>query len=139
MEKTSVLVGSFLGVALLSAGVLFGQNPVDSSQQNAPPAATGGVSRPGKDGVGYPACAYCPNPAYTQQARKAKFEGVVQIQAVIGPDGRATDIKVLKKVGYGLEDVSVKTVQNWRFKPALGPDGKPVAVLAPIEVTFRLR
>jgi TonB family protein len=94
---------------------------------------------PGKDGVGYPACVYCPAPSYTKEGRKAKFEGAVRLQVVIEPDGHATDIKVLNNVGYGLENSAVQAVQSWRFRPAAGPDGKPVAVLTPVEVTFRLR
>ena len=54
------------------------------------------------------------------------------------PDGRATNIQVVKGPGLGLEDKAIEAVRNWRFKPALGPDGKPVATLTPIEVTFRL-
>ncbi len=40
--------------------------------------------------------------------------------------------------GAGLEEKAVEAVKQWRFKPALGPSGKPVAVVVPIEVTFRL-
>jgi protein TonB len=45
---------------------------------------------------------------------------------------------VVKGPGLGLEDKAIEAVKNWRFKPALGPNGKPVATLTPIEVTFRL-
>src|SRR5205807_1601571 len=52
----------------------------------------GGVFRPGTGGVGYPECAYCPSPIYSDEARKAKYQGVVVLQAVITPDGRAINI-----------------------------------------------
>jgi len=29
-------------------------------------------------------------------------------------------------------------VRTWRFKPAIGPNGTPVATITPIEVNFRL-
>jgi protein TonB len=45
---------------------------------------------------------------------------------------------VVKGPGLGLEEKAVEAVKQWRFKPALGPSGKPVAVVVPIEVTFRL-
>jgi len=98
----------------------------------------GGYFRPGTGGVGYPSCAYCPDPKYSEEARKAKYQGTVVLQAVITPDGRATEIQVVKGPGLGLEEKAVEAVKQWRFKPALGPNGKPVAVVVPLEITFRL-
>jgi periplasmic protein TonB len=98
----------------------------------------GGYFHPGTGGVGYPSCVYCPDPKYSEEARKAKYQGTVVLQAVITPDGRATDIQVVKGPGLGLEEKAVEAVKQWRFKPAIGPAGKPVPVIVPIEVTFRL-
>jgi protein TonB len=98
----------------------------------------GGAYRPGTGGVGYPSCVYCPDPKYSEEARKAKYQGTVVLQAVITPDGRATEIQVVKGPGLGLEEKAVEAVKQWRFKPANGPGGKPVPVIVPIEVTFRL-
>jgi periplasmic protein TonB len=98
----------------------------------------GGAFRPGTGGVGYPSCIYCPEPQYSEDARKAKYQGTVVLQAVIGADGRATDIKVVKGPGLGLEEKALESVQNWRFKPAVGPSGKPVATVTLLEITFRL-
>jgi len=98
----------------------------------------GGPFRPGTGGVGYPSCAYCPNPQYSEEARKAKYQGTVVLQAVITPDGRALNITVIKGPGLGLEERAMEAVKTWRFTPAIGPNGKPVAVLVPIEVNFRL-
>ena len=98
----------------------------------------GGYFHPGTAGVGYPSCVYCPDPKYSEEARKAKYQGTVVLQAVITPDGRATEIQVVKGPGLGLEEKAVEAVKLWRFKPAMGPGGKPVPVIVPIEVTFRL-
>jgi len=98
----------------------------------------GGYFHPGTGGVGYPSCAYCPDPKYSEEARKAKYQGTVVLQAVITPDGRAIEIQVVKGPGLGLEEKAVEAVKQWRFKPAMGPGGKPVPVVVPIEVTFRL-
>jgi periplasmic protein TonB len=98
----------------------------------------GGAFRPGTGGVGYPSCAYCPDPKYSEEARKAKYQGTVVLQAIITADGRAIDIQVVKGPGLGLEEKAVEAVKQWRFKPAIGPGGKPVPVVVPIEVTFRL-
>ena len=98
----------------------------------------GGVFRPGVGGVGYPTCLYCPKPQYSDEARKAKYQGVVLLEAVVTPDGRGIQIQVVKGLGLGLDEQAVEAVKGWRFKPASGPDGKPVATLTEIEVTFRL-
>jgi protein TonB len=98
----------------------------------------GGAFRPGTGGVGYPTCLYCPAPQYSEDARKAKYQGTVFLQIVIQPDGHATNIEVVKGPGLGLEDKAIEAVHTWRFKPALGPNGTPVATITTIEVTFRL-
>ncbi len=108
-------------------------NQIDSSGENA-----GGPFLPGKNGVGYPSCSYCPDPPYSEEARAAKINGTVTLQIVVEPDGHATDIQVVKGLGHGLDELAIKTVQNWRFKAALGPSGTPVPTTVPVEITFRL-
>jgi periplasmic protein TonB len=98
----------------------------------------GGAFRPGTGGVGYPACLYCPEPQYSEDARKAKFQGIVVLQVIIQPDGHATNIQVVKGAGLGLDEKAIEAVRTWRFKPAIGPNGTPVATITPIEVNFRL-
>jgi protein TonB len=98
----------------------------------------GGAFRPGTGGVGYPACLYCPEPQYSEDARKAKFQGIVVLQVIIQPDGHATNIQVVKGAGLGLDEKAIEAVRTWRFKPAVGPNGTPVATITPIEVNFRL-
>jgi periplasmic protein TonB len=98
----------------------------------------GGVFRAGVNGVGTPECLYCPDPLYSDEARKAKYAGSVVLDVIISADGRVTNIRVAKGVGLGLDEKAIESVKQWRLKPALGPNGKPVAVRMPIEVTFRL-
>jgi periplasmic protein TonB len=98
----------------------------------------GGVFRAGVNGVGTPTCIYCPDPLYSDEARKAKYQGTVVLNVIITADGRATDIHVAKGPGLGLEEKAIEMVRTWRFRPALGPNGRPVPVSIPIEVTFRL-
>jgi protein TonB len=98
----------------------------------------GDTFRAGHNGVGFPECVYCPDAKYSEDARKAKFQGVVLLQIVVSPDGRATRIEVVGGPGLGLEEEAVEAVKTWRFKPALGPNRKPVAAQIAIEVQFRL-
>jgi protein TonB len=97
----------------------------------------GDVFRPG-NGVGYPTCAYCPDAKYSEEARKAKYQGAVLLQVVVTADGRASNIEVVQGPGLGLDEQAVAAVNTWRFKPALGPNHKPVATRISIEVHFRL-
>jgi periplasmic protein TonB len=98
----------------------------------------GDVFRPGSKGVGFPTCVYCPYAKYPEEARKAKFQGVVQLEVIVLPDGRATDIQVVRGPGFGLDEQAVAAVKTWRFKPALGPNRVPVPTQIIIEVQFRL-
>ncbi len=111
-----------------------------SAVDQAPPSpggdSNGGPVQSGKDGVGYPVCVYCPGPTFTEEAKKAKFQGTVLLRVVVGADGLTTDVQVVKGPGFGLDQKAIEAVQRWRFRPALGPHGKPVAVIIPIELAF---
>jgi protein TonB len=98
----------------------------------------GGAFRPGRGGVGYPECAYCPDPRFSDEARKAKYQGTVLLRIIVLADGRATNISIVKGLGMGLDENAIEAVKSWRFKPAVGPGGKAVPVEVMIEVTFRL-
>jgi periplasmic protein TonB len=106
--------------------------PVESLRPNS------SISNPGIAGVTYPSCLYCPQASYSQEAVDAKFQGTVTLSAVITAEGRATNIQVTKALGHGLDQKAVEAVSEWRFKPAIGPSGKPVSVRQTIEVTFHL-
>lgn len=100
--------------------------------------AGGGSPHAGENGFGTPACLYCPQPEFSNEAVKAKYQGTVLVQALITTDGRATNIRIVKGVGLGLDEKAVDAVRTWRFKPATGPDGRPSSVITLIEVTFHL-
>jgi TonB family protein len=88
-------------------------------------------------GVSAPVPIYQPEPEYTEEARKAKWQGTVLLSAVIDESGKAVCIKVTKSLGLGLDQKAIEVVQKWRFKPGM-KNGKPVSVMAPLEVNFRL-
>ena len=96
----------------------------------------GGVFRVG-GGVSAPRATYAPDPEYSEEARKAKYQGVVVLWLIVGPDGRPRDIKVSRQLGMGLDQKAIEAVRMWRFEPAT-KDGKPVAVQINVEVNFRL-
>jgi TonB family protein len=70
-------------------------------------------------------------------AIKNHTEGTVVLTVVVGADGKAHDIVVVKPLPDGLTEKAIEAVQSWRFNPAKGPDGNPAAVREMIEVKFR--
>lgn len=96
----------------------------------------GGAFRVG-GGVSAPKIIYQPDPEYSEEARKAKYQGTCVLWLVVGPDGKPRDIRVQRTLGLGLDEKAIEAVKTWRFEPAL-KDGKPVAVQINVEVSFRL-
>jgi protein TonB len=96
----------------------------------------GGAFRVG-GGVSAPKIIYQPDPEYSEEARKAKYQGTCVLWLVVGPDGKPRDIRVQRTLGLGLDEKAIEAVRTWRFEPAL-KDGKPVAVQINVEVSFRL-
>jgi TonB family protein len=77
-------------------------------------------------------------PEYSEEARATKLQGTVLVKVVVDTDGLAKDIQVLKSQGMGLDEQAVIAITQWKFKPGM-KDGVPVAVLAQIEINFRLK
>ncbi|MBI4444620.1 MAG: TonB family protein [Acidobacteria bacterium] len=78
-------------------------------------------------------------PNYTDEAIRAKIQGTVYLQCIIRKDGRVDSFKVLRGLGYGLEEKAIQEIATkWRFRPGM-LNGRPVDVLAHIEVSFNLR
>ena len=96
----------------------------------------GGIFRVG-GGVSAPRILYQPDPEYSEEARKAKYQGVCVLYLVVDAAGHPRDIRVAKSLGMGLDEKAVQAVATWRFEPAQ-KDGKPVAVAINVEVNFHL-
>jgi TonB-like protein len=112
---------------------------LDSLNSVTPGSKDNPIFRAGVDGVGTPSCVYCPDPMYSNEARARKVSwATVVFSTVISAEGRIVSFQPLKVAGFGLDDEAYKTMKEWRLKPAAGKDGKPVAVIVPVEVTFRL-
>jgi TonB family protein len=96
----------------------------------------GGVYSVG-GGVSEPIPIYKPDPMYSEEARKAKYQGTVVVYIIVDASGAVTDCRVVKPLGLGLDEKAVETVRTWKFKPAL-KNGVPVPVRVMVEVSFRL-
>lgn len=77
-----------------------------------------------------------PEPKYTEEARRAGVQGTVLIEVIIDESGRVAHQVVLSPLGFGLDENALATTASWTFRPGM-KDGKPVKVLATIEVNFR--
>jgi TonB family protein len=96
----------------------------------------GGVFRVG-GGVTAPQLIHRVDPEYSEEARKAKHQGTVELYVEVEPDGKAHRIVVRRSLGLGLDEKAIEAVRLWRFKPAMR-DGKAVTVGALVTVHFRL-
>ena len=96
----------------------------------------GGVFRVG-GGVSAPQVLFKVDPEYSEQARKAKYQGTVVLSLVVQRDGSVRDIRIVQPLGLGLDERAIDAVKQWRFRPGM-KSGAPVDVAAVIEVTFRL-
>ena len=76
-------------------------------------------------------------PEFSEEASKAKLQGVVTLYAEVDTNGRLQNIRVTRGLGLGLEDKAIEAVKQWRFRPGYR-DGKPVVEAAIIEVNFHL-
>ena len=96
----------------------------------------GGAYRIG-GGVSPPSVLLKVEPEYSEEARKAKFQGTVILFVVVDEKGNPRELKVIRPLGLGLDQKAIEAVEKWKFRPGM-KDGKPVAVQATIEVNFRL-
>jgi TonB family protein len=97
----------------------------------------GGIYKLGDIGVSAPVAKFTPEPDFSEEARKAKYQGVVVLAAVIGPDGKPRNIHVVRSLGMGLDEKAIERVRTWLFEPGK-KNGTPVAVAMNLEVDFRL-
>lgn len=96
----------------------------------------GGAYRIG-GGVSAPTILSKVEPEYSEEARKAKWQGTVVLSLVVDDQGRPQALKVVRSLGLGLDQKAIEAVEKWRFRPGM-KDGKAVPVMATIEVNFRL-
>lgn len=96
----------------------------------------GGVYQIG-GAVSAPKLVYSVDAEFSDEARRAKYQGVVDLSVVIDTQGHTQNIKVVRHLGMGLDEKAIEAVKQYRFKPAM-LHGRPVPVYMTIEVDFHL-
>jgi periplasmic protein TonB len=89
------------------------------------------------NGVTAPRLIYQTDPEFSEEARKAKYQGNCVLGLVVDTNGHPTNIRVLNSLGMGLDQKAIESVKNWRFEPGKR-DGRGVAVEIAVEVDFHL-
>ncbi len=98
----------------------------------------GGISGTANSGgITAPAVLYRVDPEFSEEARKAKYQGTVVLTIEVGEDGRPRRFRIVRALGLGLDQKAVDAVAQWKFRPAMR-NGRPVRAPATIEVNFRL-
>jgi len=125
--------GSVTGVeSNVAAGIVGGIGSLSAPAPPPPPTAPvrvgGNISPPAKV-TDVP-------PVYPPVAQAARVQGVVILEAVIGPSGRVTDVKVLRSVPL-LDDAAIAAVRQWVYTPTL-LNGVPIPVIMTVTVNFTM-
>jgi protein TonB len=98
----------------------------------------GGFSATSATGrVTAPTVLYKVEPEFSEEARKAKYQGTVILTIEVGEDGKPRDLRVVRGLGLGLDEKAVEAVSRWKFRPAQ-KNGGAVPATARVEVNFRL-
>lgn len=105
--------------------------PMVGAEFPSPPRFCSGDQR-----VTVPRALYSPNPSYSEEARRAKLQGVCILGVIVGPDGLPQEVKIERPLGHGLDEKAIEAVKQWKFDPARR-NGTPIAVKINVEVQFR--
>ena len=143
-----------IAVCVVSHALLWAQGSAPSEQQQVPSAASAPETpqadespvttaefcthMKGPDCVTPPRAVFAPYPEYSEEARRASYQGVCVLSLIVGTDGRVHNVKVERALGMGLDEESVKTVERWVFQPAVR-GGITVAAVISVQTSFRLK
>jgi protein TonB len=130
---SSLLAGAFGD--RLGAGI--GNRPGGpgiGSERSGPPGISSGTR---SRAATHPLLIFQVEPEFSEEARKAKYQGTVVLAIEVDTAGRPVNIRVLRGLGMGLDEKAIQAVAQWRFRPGL-QNGKPIVTAATVEVNFRL-
>jgi bla regulator protein blaR1 len=161
LSPTRRLLLASVGIAAVAGPVLFGlwntprvraQSPQASDPQEArvdfaAQAQDTPIQSPSKSALGpriyhvggdvsAPQLIFSVDPQFSEEAKRAKYQGVCVISLVVDAEGNPQRVQIVRHLGKGLDKKAVEAVKQYRFKPGM-LNGNPVAVEVNIEVNFR--
>lgn len=126
-----LVMASMLILGLASVSGAFAKAVVNDQD-----ARYGRIYHPGPE-ITNPKLVYAPNPEYSAEARRAKYQGVCVVGLIVDAQGNPQRVHVVRPLGMGLDQKALEAVRQYRFEPALH-HGKPVAAAIKIEVNFKI-
>jgi TonB family protein len=75
---------------------------------------------------------------FSDEARRAKYQGVCLISLIVDAQGNPQNPRVVRALGMGLDEKALEAVRKYKFKPAMKDGKTPVPVMITVEVNFRL-
>jgi TonB family protein len=103
----------------------------------SPPSSLGTAYRAEPRVISAPRAINSPPPDYSEEARRAKYEGSAIVWLVVDTSGSPRDLQIQRPLGLGLDEEAVERLRTWTFEPGK-KDGQPVPVKINVEVSFRL-
>jgi len=99
--------------------------------------AGGGLYKIG-GGVSAPVALNSVEAEFSDEARRAKYQGVCLISLIVDVHGDLINTRVVRTLGMGLDEKALEAVRKYKFKPAMKDGKTPVPVMITVEVNFRL-
>lgn len=98
-----------------------------------------GAVRPG-GGITTPVLLRLVPPKYTGEAMRARIQGIVELEAVVLPNGSIGDIRMVRSLDrlYGLDEEAIKAAREWSFAPGCDTTGRPLPVIVTLILEFRI-
>jgi TonB family protein len=99
--------------------------------------AGGGLYRIGGS-ISTPVVTYQPEAEFSDEARRAKYQGIVIVSIIVDAQGHPQNARVVRALGMGLDEKALEAVMKYKFKPAMKDGRTPVPVSLNVEINFRL-
>jgi TonB family protein len=77
-------------------------------------------------------------PEYTRNAMRARVQGPVEVEAIVGTHGTISEPRIVRSLHPELDKQALEAVKLWKFTPGAN-NGKPAPILVEIELNFKLK
>ena len=124
-------------IALLPVSFATAQQPTPPTDATAPTQANEPIHKVGGH-ISAPEVKHRVPAQYTDEAKRANYEGVCLIGLIVNAQGNPVNVHVVRPLGMGLDEKAIEAIKQYKFKPAMKNGKTPVPVMVTIEVDFKL-